>query len=691
MTDPDKRILKSDVFHEKCGIFGVYGKGLEAARLTYFGLYALQHRGQDGSGISSSNGKRIVTYKETGLVTQVYTEDILKKLTGHIAIGHNRYPTSGGTMPEHNQPVAAKNDIVSLVHNGNLPITKKLRRFLSALGIYTKIYNDSELMHLLIRYYLVKKYPLEEAIRESVPLFTGAYSLLVMTSSQLVALRDPFGIRPLSIGKLNGGYVVSSETCALDTVNATFLKDVEPGEMVIIDKNGLRSIRFAKANQKLDIFEFVYFARPDSVLLGKRVYEIRKNFGKKLAQEHPIKADVVIPVPDSSIPAALGYAEALHIPFEYGLVKNRYIGRTFILPEQRLRDRGVQMKLNPISELIKGKRVALVDDSIVRGTTSKRIVEMIRQKGAKEVHVLSSCPPVKFPDFYGVDTPLQKELIANKMTKKQMATFMNADSVSFLSYKGLLEATGIPEEKFCTSCFTGEYPIDIGTNAKKITGAKILKQTYMKKRQEHIAVLVSNKGTGSNLLAIIQARKKKKIKANISLVISDKSDALGLQHAKKYRIPSLVRILHDKEKREQYGKELAQLFNRKNITIAVLAGFSTILPTSYFTEFKGITLNIHPGLIPDEKNKPFRFPDGTPAPWNQGLMANSAVKNFLKRHYAGSTIHIVTQEADFGPVLERRIIKTKPNDTVEKLYQRLKKEEHKGLIQSINKLSLLYS
>lgn len=673
---------------EKCAVFGVYGKGMDAARLTYFGLFALQHRGQECSGIARANGRNIKFHKALGLVPQVYTEDILTKLKGHIAVGHNRYATSGGTSVDHIQPVVANNDILALAHNGNLPSTKKIIRFLSTIGIYTKGHNDSELMHMLIRYYLVKKYTLEKAILESLPLFTGAYSMILMTKNKLVAVRDPYGIRPLCLGKSNGGYVFSSETCALDTIGATFIRDVKPGEMISIDEKGIHSHQFAPANEKLDIFEMVYFARPDSMLLGKRVYKVRENLGKELAKEHPIKADVVIPVPDSSIPAAVGYARALGLPCDHALTKNRYIGRTFIMPDQKLRERGVQMKLNPIPDLIQGKRVVLVDDSIVRGTTSKQLVIMLREAGAKEVHVISSCPPVRFPDFYGIATPTQKELIAANKSIPQIKKFIGADSLHFLSYKGLLKATELDEANFCTSCFTGEYPIDIGSNIKNIKGATILnKHAIQKEKTENVAVFISNKGKGTNLKALIDAKISGKLKVSLSLVISDKPNAAGLIYAKKHNIPYLVKPLYDKTKRDIYGKEIADILNKKNIQTVVLAGYMTVLPTSYFTTFTGITLNIHPGLIPDQKSQPFRFPDGSIAPWNQGLMTDKAVANFLKKRYAGSTIHIVTQEADFGPVLERRIIKTTPKDTVESLYTRLKKQEHKGLIISLNKLT----
>ncbi len=459
----------------KCGIFGVYGKDLDVARLTYFGLYALQHRGQESSGIAVSNGKKISVHKKSGLVAQVYAEKDLKKLKGYISIGHNRYSTSGGVYDTHIQPVFSNNGEVALAHNGNLPVVKKLKEFLKEKGVLAKGLNDSELMHCVVQYHLKNGQSLEEAVKLSYPLFTGAFCLLIMTKDKIIALRDPYGIRPFSLGKLNGGYIFSSETCAIDTVGGQTIREIKPGEMIVVDANGLRSYQLEKSNQKLDIFEFVYFARPDSSILGERVHDVRKNLGRELARECKLNADVVIPVPDSSIPAAIGYSEISKIPFDVGLVKNRYIGRTFILPDQKLREKSVQMKLNPIRNIIEGKRVVVVDDSIVRGTTLRQLVAMMRRNGAKEVHILSSCPPVVFPDFYGIDTPSQKELIASHRSILQIKEHINADSLYFLSYKGLLKATNLSEDVFCTSCFTGEYPIDIGKNAKKIKKPAFLK------------------------------------------------------------------------------------------------------------------------------------------------------------------------------------------------------------------------
>lgn len=455
---------------EKCGIFGVYGVGKETARIVYFGLWALQHRGQESSGIASSDQQKIKVVKGAGLVAHVFKEKDFNFLEGDMAIGHNRYSTSMGTGYEHAQPVLSSKGLLTLAHNGNLPSTRLLESFLSDTGIETKNLNDSEMMHAALEHWLKKGIDIEDAVKNCLPLFTGAFSLLLMTKDKMVAVRDCCGIRPLSVGKLNGGYVFSSETCALDAVTATFLREVLPGEMVVADRRGLTSCMLADSQQKLDIFEFVYFARPDSQILGQRVGVVRKNFGRELALENPINADVVIPVPDSALPAASGYAETLSIHYEPAcFVKNRYIHRTFIEPGEKLREIDVDIKLNVIPEFVEGKRVVLVDDSIVRGTTSQAIVAKIRRAGAKEVHFLVSSPPVKFPDFYGIDTREQNTLIASKMPVDGIARFIGADSLYYLSYRGMIKATGLPEEVFCASCFTGEYPIDIEEHTNEVS------------------------------------------------------------------------------------------------------------------------------------------------------------------------------------------------------------------------------
>lgn len=456
---------------EKCGIFGVYGAGFQAARLVHPGLWALQHRGQESSGISSSNGKNLRFKKGPGLVAHVFSEDDLKKLKGHLAIGHNRYSTSGASYDAHAQPVIVKvgrKKSIALGHNGNLPSTKLLEKFLNDNRVSIKGLNDSEMMTNIIAYFVKKGQSLEDSIKSAWKYFTGAFCILVMDEKKIIAARDKCGIRPLCIGKLNGGYIFASETCALDIVGANFFREVKPGEMVVVDKNGLKSIQIEKGRQKLDVFEFVYFARPDSMLLGKSVDQIRQNLGKQLAKEHKLTADVVIPVPDSAIPAALGFSKQSGIPFYHGLIKNRYIHRTFISPEEHTRGRIVQLKLNPMPHIFKGKKVIVIDDSIVRGTTSKELIKMVRAAGAKSVHLCIASPPVRFPDFYGINTPHQKELIASYKNHKEIEKEIGVDSLHYLSYKGLIKAVGIAEEKLCTSCFTGEYPIDIGEKKEEI-------------------------------------------------------------------------------------------------------------------------------------------------------------------------------------------------------------------------------
>lgn len=461
-------------FREKCGIFGVFGKDFEASRLVHPGLWALQHRGQESSGIASSDGKKIYFHKGMGLVAHVFSESNLQKLKGYLAIGHNRYATSGGSIAIHAQPILEKvnGKNIALVHNGNLPSVKKLEDFLSKNGIQTTGLNDSEMIAKAIALFVKKGNSLEKSIRIAYPLFTGVFCLLLMDEKKIIAVRDGFGIRPLCIGKLNGGYILASETCALDVVGAKFLRDVEPGEMVIIDEHGLTSYKIEKGKQKLDVFEFVYFARPDSYLLGKSVDQIRQNLGIELAKENKIDADIVIPVPDSAIPAAIGFSKKSGIPFEMGLIKNRYIHRTFISPEAHTRHRIVQLKLNPMKYVLKGKKVIVIDDSIVRGTTSKQIIRMIKNAGAKKVYLLVSSPPVKYPDFYGIDTPNQKELIAAVKNIKDIGKELGVDFINYLSYPGLIRAIGLSEDLLCTSCFTGVYPVDIKERANEVDFSK---------------------------------------------------------------------------------------------------------------------------------------------------------------------------------------------------------------------------
>ncbi len=453
---------------EKCGIVGIYGEGSDVSRLAFFGLFALQHRGQEASGITTSDGKKLHTHKGAGLVAQVYTEKAIEGLKGHLGIGHNRYSTSGGGALEHAQPILNKKQNFALAHNGNLPSTKELEKFLSSKKVSHKNKSDSELIALAIEYYLNEGEKIEDAVKKVFPLITGAFSLVMMTKDTLVAVRDMYGMRPLAFGTLGKGFVFASETCALATIGANFVREVAGGEMMVVNKKGLQSIQLAKSMHKHDVFEYVYFARPDSTLSGKLVYDVRKNFGKTLAKEFKIKADIVVPVPDTAVPVAIGYSEISKIPMEMALVKNRYVHRTFIEPDQKSREHSVALKLIPLKETLRGKKVILIDDSIVRGTTSRKLIESLFKAGAKEVHFLISSPPIRFPDFYGIDTPKQRDLIASNKTVEEIRKFLGATSLHYLSLDGLIKSIGLPKEHLSTSFFTGVYPIDIKERAKEV-------------------------------------------------------------------------------------------------------------------------------------------------------------------------------------------------------------------------------
>lgn len=467
--DYQAKVAIDHKLREKCAVFGIYGSE-DAARTAYFGLWALQHRGQEGSGIVSSDKQDLHRFADFGLVAHVYTEEDLSALPGSIAIGHNRYATSGETDGDYLQPFLDEKHSFAVAHNGNLPDCSKLIEFLKQNNLWVDDLNDSQMMHRAIGYFMSQGSSLPESIKQAYPLLTGVFSCVAMDKDQLIGFRDECGIRPLSIGHLeNGSYVIASETCAFETIGATYVRDVAPGEIVFIDENGINSIQAVKANPKFDIFEFVYFARPDSVIMGRSVSTVRENLGKQMAKEFGVQADVVIPVPDSSVPAALGYAEESGIKFCMGLVKNRYINRTFIQPTDALRKRDVKMKLNPVVDMIRGKRVILVDDSIVRGTTMRQVVDMLRSAGATEVHLAISSPPIRYPDFYGINTPLQSELIASKMSISEMCENLGADSLNFLSIDGMIASTDLPADGFSLSFFDGVYPVSIGNRAEEVT------------------------------------------------------------------------------------------------------------------------------------------------------------------------------------------------------------------------------
>ena len=449
-----------DKFHEECGVFGIFGHP-DAANLVYLGLYALQHRGQESAGICSSDGDSLNVEKAKGLVADVFSPRKLKRLSGTIAIGHNRYSTAGSGALKNAQPITVNFALGSLAiaHNGNLINADALRHSLQDNGAIFQSNADSELIvHLIAR---SKEPDLYGRIVDALNQVSGAYSLLIMTTRELIAIRDSFGFRPLCLGQFDGGYVVTSETCALDLIDATYVRDIQPGEMLIINQNGLTSyMPFYRRTNRFCIFEFIYFARPDSNIFGNiNVSSVRESFGVELAKKMPIDTDLVIPVPDSGVQAALGYSRESGIPLDFGLIRNHYVGRTFIEPKQSIRHFGVKLKLNPVKKLLKGKRIVVVDDSLVRGTTSKKIVNMLKELGgAREVHLRISSPPIVGPCYFGIDTPTKKELIAYNHNIETIRQFIAADTLDYLNIESLLEAVPNPED-FCSSCFDNKYPI----------------------------------------------------------------------------------------------------------------------------------------------------------------------------------------------------------------------------------------
>ncbi|GAA0406003.1 amidophosphoribosyltransferase [Microbispora corallina] len=444
---------------DACGVFGVWAPGEDVSKLTYYGLYALQHRGQESAGIAVSEGSRILVYKDMGLVAQVFDESILGTLRGHLSIGHCRYSTTGSSVWENAQPTLSSTDGggLALAHNGNLINTAQLAERLAPGAI--RATTDTEVLTALLAQDATR--PVDDVAAELLPEVKGAYSLVWMNETTLFAARDPQGIRPLVLGRLERGWVVASETAALDIVGASVIREIEPGELLTIDERGVRSRRFAEANPKGCLFEYVYLARPDTTIAGRGVQSTRVEVGRELAREHPVDADLVIPTPESGTPAAIGYAEQSGIPYGQGLVKNSYVGRTFIQPSQTIRQLGIRLKLNPLREVIEGKRLVVVDDSIVRGNTQRAIVKMLREAGATEVHVRISSPPVAWPCFYGIDFATRAELIAGSLSVEEIRSSLGADSLGYISIEGLTRATTLPAERLCRACFDGRYPIPI--------------------------------------------------------------------------------------------------------------------------------------------------------------------------------------------------------------------------------------
>ncbi len=454
--------------HESCGVFGVFSPDEDVARLTFFALFALQHRGQESSGIATADGKKIRVYTGMGRVSNVFNEDTLSHLPGYIAIGHNRYSTAGSSRAGNAQPIVAGNgsQTIAIAHNGNIINAPHLYDELTGQGYTFRGATDTEVIANLILSCPDKNWV--EKIRYAMRRLQGAYSLALMTTRGLFAVRDSFGVRPLCLGSIDGSWVVASESCALDHIGAEFIREVEPGEIVFINENGVESYPGDAGRRGSCIFEYIYFARPDSVINGRLLYPARQAMGAGLAQEHPVDADLVMGVPDSATAAGIGYAQESGIPLAEGLIKNRYVGRTFIEPDQRIRDLGVKLKFNPLPQMLDGERLVVVDDSIVRGTTTPSVVKILRRAGAKEVHMRICAPPIRYPCFFGVDMATQRELIAAQKSIPEICNFIGADSLGYLSIEGLIKAVALPRDIFCLACFTGDYPIPVQLEMDKL-------------------------------------------------------------------------------------------------------------------------------------------------------------------------------------------------------------------------------
>ena len=454
--------------HESCGVFGIYAPGINVAQTTFFALFALQHRGQESAGIAVSDGNGIKIHASMGLVSQAFTETDLELLKGHIGIGHNRYSTTGSSRPMNAQPIMVKSEdlTIALAHNGNIINHKLLRDELQERGYNFHTSSDSEVIANLILASPGQNW--QEKIEYAMHRLQGAYSLVILTENKLIGVRDPFGVRPLCLGTIDSGWSIASESCALDHIGARFIREIEPGEILVIDSQGVKSFKKEDSKKALCIFEYIYFARPDSIIQGKLLYQTREAMGRILAEEYPVDADLVMGVPDSATAAGIGYSNASGIAYCEGLLKNRYVGRTFIEPEQRIRELGVQLKFNPLSQIIAGKRLIVVDDSIVRGTTTPHVVSLLRKAGATEVHLRICAPPIRYPCFFGVDMATRWELIAAKKTVPEIKEHLGADSLGYLSLNGLIRAVDLPRDIFCLACFTGAYPIPVQIEMDKL-------------------------------------------------------------------------------------------------------------------------------------------------------------------------------------------------------------------------------
>ena len=685
--------LKNDeALKDKCGVFGIYGKNEDVSRISFFGLYSLQHRGQEGAGIVVSDGNKLKAVRGLGLVNTVFDEKSIQTLKGHIAIGHTRYSTTGGNTIENIQPIIinSPNNDFALAHNGNIINAPVLANFISQTKL--KSTTDSEVMAWVIKQ--DRGVSWGDKIFNSISKFKGAFSIVAMTKSDLFAFRDPYGFRPLVLGKLNGGFVICSETCALDTVGADYIRDIKPGEVICVNDSGLHEIGIVKnRTNSFCLFEYVYLARPDSVLRRELVHQVRQRSGEILSYESPVAGDMVVAIPDSGTSAAIGYSKASGIPFNEILIKNRYIGRTFIQPEQRMRDLGVRIKFNPLRKIVKGKRIIIVDDSIVRGTTIKKIIQLLRKFGAKKIHIRICSPPVPHACYFGIDTPDAHKLIASDKNVHEIQQFIGADSLAFLSLAGLISATRQQKKSLCSACFSGDYPMPIDLTFNK---------SQLEKHSLRLAIFLS--GNGSTAESIINACSSGELKSiQPTLVISSRSDALGLTKSTIRGVKNIFVVKpKDYSTPQLFGIRLLSLLHQFNIDIISQNGWLPLTPANVVSAYQDMIINQHPGPLDPSRGNDF----GGKGMYGERVIAARLIYSWLtgSDFWTEATTHFVTDKYDQGNLL--RVMKlvyrfTSYPKTIEDIYryksqtikkihlihQQLLHLEHINVIETLNQLA----
>lgn len=685
------KLKKDESIKDYCGIFGIFTTEEDVARISYFGLYSLQHRGQEGAGIVVTDGKKLNSVHGLGLVSSVFNEKNISSLKGYAAIGHTRYSTTGGNTINNVQPIIfpIKNNPFALAHNGNIVNSAQVRNKLLNISLHST--TDSEVIGWSI--YQTRGLSWEEKILNSINNFKGAFSIVALSKDTLYAFRDPYGFRPLSIGKLNGGYVVCSETCALEIVGSKYIRDIHPGEVISIDRNGLRKVgQLNNKKKSFCIFEYVYLARPDSIFKQELVHQVRQRSGEILSYEAPVAADIVVAVPDSGTSAAIGYSKASGIPFGEILIKNRYIGRTFIQPEQRIREMGVRIKFNPLKKIVKGKRIIIVDDSIVRGTTIKKIIQLLKKIGAKKIHIRICSPPIPFACYFGIDTPDPKKLIASDKNIHEIKKFIGADSLAYLSLSGLIHATRQKKKSLCSACFNGQYPLLIDENFKK---------DLFETRLLRLAIFISGGGTTAE--AIIKACKNGELQGiSPCLVISSRKNAGGINITKGLGIPTFVVGPKKYKTSKQFGEALLALLKKYQIDIISQNGWLPLTPTNVVTAYRGKIINQHPG--PLDPGRKYDF--GGKGMYGARVIGARLIYSWLTKRdfWTEATTHLVTDKYDEGNLLKTVKLYYKftsyPNTRKEleknqeyiinktkQIQERLILLEHKNMIETLNQFS----